>query len=347
MPQTLETQIKGITIPHAVVETTLIALPQTGYSKTEFAAALSQAGLSEANDGDLVRRLMQFLKRQGVIDYNDANALWSLTDLGRMRMPHQTLPLLNMPQVAALPISAPTLWDTISDRFQLSLRHLACLGIIAALISLNASFAWELGSERWQFQIALVVALMALDLMRPFLVAAGFAFFNRGKNLLAGASIAIALLLSPVSILSSTSILSASFQLGAEMNSDAATQTETRMALQAEHARLLDRAAQDEVAWRLECARGGCGPVAANLEQQFQTTITQAKSVLNQIVRMSDAEQGNSALLARMVTTFEGLGLFGAGRQILLPLLLAISLEIAALFGPALLLGRKTHTLTS
>jgi len=42
-----------------------------------------------------------------------------------------------------------------------------------------------------------------------------------------------------------------------------------------------------------------------------------------------------------MVTTFEGLGLFGAGRQILLPLLLAITLEIAALFGPALLLRRR------
>ena len=66
MPQTLETQIKGITIPQAVVETALITLPQTGYSKIEFATALSQAGLPEARDGDLVRRLMQFLKRQGV-----------------------------------------------------------------------------------------------------------------------------------------------------------------------------------------------------------------------------------------------------------------------------------------
>lgn len=346
MPQTLETQIKGITIPQAVVETTLRALPQTGFNKTEFATALSQSGLSEANDGDLVRRLMQFLKRQGMIDYNDANTLWSLTDLGRMRLPHQTLPLLNAPNVATLPIPASTLWDTISDLFQLSLRHLACLGIIAALISLNASFAWELGGERWQFQIALVVALMALDLMRPFLVAAGFAFMGGGKNVLAGVAIAVALLLSPVSILSSTSILSASFLLGAELNSDAATQAQTRVALQAEHARLLDRAAQDEAAWRHECARGGCGPVAADLEQQFQTTITEAKSALDRIVRMSDAEQGNSALLARMVTTFEGLGLFGAGRQILLPLLLAISLEIAALFGPALLLGRRANNLT-
>lgn len=346
MPQTLETQIKGVTIAQAIVETTLMALPQAGYSKTEFATALSKAGLSEANDGDLVRRLMQFLKRQGVIDYNDANALWSLTDLGRMRLPHQTLPLLNMPEATVLPISAPPLWEMISERLKISLCHLASLGIVAALISLNASFARKLGSERWQFQVALVVALMALDLMRPFLVAAGFSFFKRGKNLLAGASITVALLLSPVSILSSTSILSASFQLGAEMNSDAATQAETRLALQAEHARLLDRAAQDEAAWRLECARGGCGPLAADLEQQFQTTIAQAKTALDRVVRMSDAEQGNSALLARMVTTFEGLGLFGTGRQILLPLLLAISLEIAALFGPALLLGRRTNNLT-
>jgi len=125
------------------------------------------------------------------------------------------------------------------------------------------------------------------------------------------------------------------------MNSDASIQSETRVALQAEHARLLDRAAQDEAAWRAECARGGCGRLAAELEQQFQVTVSEAKSVLDRVVEMSDAAQGNSALLARMVTTFEGLGLFGAGRQILLPFLLAISLEIAALFGPALLLGRR------
>ncbi|MBV1864912.1 MAG: hypothetical protein KUG74_10805 [Rhodobacteraceae bacterium] len=341
MPQTLETQIKGVTIPQAVVETTLIALPQAGYSKTEFAAALSQAGLPEASDGDLVRRLMQFLKRQGVIDYNDANGLWSLTDLGRMRLPHQTLPLLNLPEAVALPISAPTLWDTISDLFQLSLRHLACLGIIAALISLNASFAWELGGEAPQFRVAFVFALMALDLMRPFLMAAGFSYFGRGKAFLASVAISVALLLSPVSILSSTAILSASFLLGAEMNSDADIRTETRSALQLEHARLLDRAAQEEASWQLECRRGGCGPVAEELEIRFQATIDEAKAILDRVVALADSEQGNSALLARLVTTFEGLGLFGASRQILLPLLLAISLEIAALFGPALLLGRK------
>ena len=341
MPQVLETQIKGITIPQSVVETTLLALPQAGFSKTEFADALSQSGLQEANDGDLVRRLMQFLKRQGVIDYDDINAVCSLTDLGRMRLPHQTLPLLNISSVAALPNVAPTLWGTISGGFQISLRHLASLGIVGALITLNASFTWELGGEHWQFQAALVVALMALDLMRPFLVATGFNFLGRGKNLLAGVSISVAVLLSPVSILSSTSILTASLLLGAEMNSDAAIQSEARVALQAEHARLLDRAARDEAAWRLECARGGCGPLAFELEQQFQTTMTEVKSVLDRVVQMSEAEQGNSALLARLVSSFEGLGLFGADRLILLPQLLALSLEIAALFGPALLLHQK------
>jgi hypothetical protein len=58
-------------------------------------------------------------------------------------------------------------------------------------------------------------------------------------------------------------------------------------------------------------------------------------------VSLTEAENGNSERLARMVTTFESLGLFGAGRQILLPLFLAISLELGALFGPALLLRRR------
>jgi len=117
---------------------------------------------------------------------------------------------------------------------------------------------------------------------------------------------------------------------------------ETRQTLRAEHARLLARAAQDEAAWRQECARGGCGPIAHDLEAEFQRTLAEAQAVLDRILVLSDATQGNSELLARLVTTFEGLGLFSTGRQILLPLLLAISLELGALFGPALLLRRRT-----
>jgi hypothetical protein len=77
------------------------------------------------------------------------------------------------------------------------------------------------------------------------------------------------------------------------------------------------------------------------LEAQFQLTVSDAQDVLDRIVSLTEVESGNSELLARMVTTFESLGLFGAGRQILLPLFLAISLELGALFGPALLLRRR------
>ncbi len=42
-----------------------------------------------------------------------------------------------------------------------------------------------------------------------------------------------------------------------------------------------------------------------------------------------------------MVETFEQLGLFAADRQIWLPLFLALSLELGALFGLALLLVRR------
>ncbi|MGH1353599.1 MAG: hypothetical protein ACRBBS_00765 [Thalassovita sp.] len=119
------------------------------------------------------------------------------------------------------------------------------------------------------------------------------------------------------------------------------TRAETRVALQAQHGNLLQRAAQDEAAWRQECARGGCGPVARELEAEFQHTLTEAQDVLERIVDLTDADMGVSDLLARLVTTFEALGLLGEGREILLPLFLAISLELGALFGPALLLRRR------
>lgn len=317
-----------------------------GFSKADLTDALVREGIIFQPDGDFTRRVMQHLKQVGLIAYDAAAGIWNLTDLGHMRLPGKTLPLLQAGAVVQSS-SMPVLSTPPTNRWANIGRHvlsiLACFSLIAAQITLNASFAWELGGEAPQFRAAFVVALMALDLMRPFLVAAGFSYLGRGKAVLSIVAISVALVLSPVSILSSTSILSASFLLGAEMNSDADIRTETRVVLQLEHARLLDRAAGEEAAWQLECTRGGCGPVAEELETQFQATITEAKTILDRIIVLADVEQGNSALLARMVTTFEGLGLFGAGRQILLPLLLAISLEIAALFGPALLLGKKTY----
>jgi hypothetical protein len=342
MSQTLSTTIKGISLDEPLMIAALEQLPSQAFSKTDFAQALTDAGFGHASDSDLVRRVMQFLKRQGLIDFNDVSGGWALTTLGQMRLPHKTLPLLPAAPQQIRPVLQANKIDQWAEYFRLIAGTVACIALITALIGLNASFAWELGREAAQFQILFTMGVMALDMMRPGFVMMGLHLGGRGHLAMGGLAISIALVLSPVSVLSTTSILSASFLLGAEINSDAETRAQTREALRVQHQNLLQRAAQNEAAWRQECARGGCGPVASDLEAQFQLTVADAQKVLDEVVSLTEADEGNSELLARMVTTFESLGLFGAGRQILLPLFLAISLELGALFGPALLLRRRT-----
>ena len=285
---------------------------------------------------------MQFLKRQGIIEFDDATGHWLLTPFGQMRLPQRTLPLVTIQGVQTRALHRGDWLDRLTEHARLMFNALACLTLLIALVGLNASFAWELGREAAQFQILFTMGVMALDMMRPGLMVIGVHLNGRGHRALGSVALVVALALSPVSILSTTAILSASFLLGAEINLDADTRAQTREALRVQHQTLLQRAAQDEAAWRQECDRGGCGPIAQELDAEFQRTVGEAHDVLDRIVTLSEADQGNSQLLARMVTTFEELGLFGAGRQILLPLFLAISLELGALFGPVLLLRRRT-----
>ena len=80
MPNSLSTNIKGVTLPEPVLVSALDAV-SANFSKSEFAQALQQAGVAAASDSDLVRRLMQHLKRQGLIQFADGTGLWSLTTL--------------------------------------------------------------------------------------------------------------------------------------------------------------------------------------------------------------------------------------------------------------------------
>lgn len=348
MTQNLSTTIKGVNIGEAALVAALSSLPQA-FSKTDFAQVLDQAGVPALGDGDLVRRTMQYLKRQGMISYDDDTGHWSVTVLGAMRAPDKTLPLTGAtaPSVPATTNFAttssaqPDLIDPKVETLRLRLSVLACLTLVGALVGLNASFAWELGQERPQFQILITAGLMALDLMRPGFVMIGLYLFSHARWGIGLAALCVAFLLSPVSVLSTTSILSAAFQLGSEFNQNAAVQEESRLALQAEHARLVARADQAQAAWEEECARGGCGPLARQHEAEFRAIVVEAQSVLDQILELNEAAQNQSELLARLVTTFEDLGLFGQDRLMWLPLFLAISLEIGALFGPALLLQRR------
>ena len=326
--------IKGIQVTDVQLFAVMSGLSSVGFSKADFTDALVKQGLTAGKDSDFVRRLMQHTKQTGLIDFDGNAQVWRFTDLGRIRLGKTlSLPSAARPHLGCV--------EKITDLGAIGLQTLACIGLIAALITLNASFAWELGREADQFRAAFVVGLMALDLMRPFLVAAGFALLARRRFAKALMGFAVAFMLSPVSVLSSTAILSSSFLLGAEMNTDEQVQTATLSTLRGEHTRRLAEAERLNDAWRTECDRGGCGPLAAAIEVEFLQAQAEAQAVLERIEDLTDATQGASDLLARMVVTFERLGIFGQGREILLPLFLAISLELGALFGPALLLGRR------
>ncbi len=344
----------GAQLSHSELQATL-DLMEPGFARADFESALGAVAQAQVSPR-IAHRVLQNLRRKGVIRFDRDAQLWrklaqpgaqGADSLGMTFAQAKTLPLLSInarshdryPPGKAVRESRDA--GRLTNMARVALSSFACFSLIAALISLNASFAWELGGEAPQFRAAFVAALMALDLMRPFLVGAGFWLAGQSKWFTAILAITIALALSPVSILSSTSILSASILLGAEMNSDADTRAATRQALRAEHGRLLEQAVSEEQVWQAECRRGGCGPVAGGLKLQFEATLAKAQKVLDQIVALTNADDGNSALLARMVMTFRGVGVFGADRQILLPLLLAISLELGALFGPALLLRRR------
>jgi hypothetical protein len=63
------------------------------------------------------------------------------------------------------------------------------------------------------------------------------------------------------------------------------------------------------------------------------------KNLLPKIIQITEIEHGKSSFVSRSVTAFKRLQIYGKGRELLIPILLALTLEIAALFGPGLLLG--------
>lgn len=341
MPHALDTQIKGVDVSGLQLLAALKSLPATGFSKAEFADAVTQAGLPEAQDGDLVRRVMQFLKRKGLIDFSDADASWNLTPLGQMQLPGQTLPLLPVDAAPEPAQNSPRFWAGLPELALSVLIYLACAAIIAALVAINANFAWELGEDttlRWAF----VAGLMASDLLRPLLIARGLWDFSRwrlGREILA---FLVAFALAPVSILSSTTVISASLFLGEEQNQQAAAQNDTRQLLIRRQTRLQAEADQLWLDWEAECQRGGCGHLADKIEAEAKVVEQAAKDQLTRIINLTEAGNQRSAFIARAVKAFTELKLFGEGRNLLIPLLLALTLEIAALFGPALLLGRRS-----
>ena len=341
--------VKGITISDRLLREALSRVPGSAFSRSEFAVALKNAGLSHPEFANAVRCILQHLKRHKIISYDEAKGHWIVkTDSSNLGMAAKTQPLIPVDHNSTLPIlSNPNQTNaeflgflaSQSSRIQAIIKHLTCFAAVLALVIINASFAWEL-AETEIFRFAFVAGLMASDLMRPLLIAAGLREFERwniGRGLLA---LFVALSLAPVSVLSSTSVISAALFLGAEENTQNQRRNETRESLQDELDRLKMKSVRQHKEWKRECARGGCGKIATKLDKAAKATDEDSKAIFLKIVALTEAGNDSSGFIARTVKAFEALHLFGEGRTMLIPLLMALTLEVSALFGPALLLGQ-------
>ena len=320
----------------------------TSFNKTDFVTALSSLGVTITTDK--ARQELQKLKRQSQITFDPITKTWTVVAASPgLSQPVHTLPMIGVNQPSSF--SSPRPGQSLAKGGFLSsfrslahgsITHLACLAAILALVAINASFAWNLG-ETDGFRYPFVIGLMACDLIRPLLIAGGLWDFAH-KHIMRGLfAFVVALSLAPLSILSSTSVISAALFLGSEQNQKAEVSDSVRTNLQFEYQRLqglVERQWQD---WENECKRGGCGSRAARLAEAAKATEIEAKQRLGEIVNLVEDSNRSSEFIARAVKSFEALGLFGTNRLMFIPILLALTLEIAALFGPGLLLASRRH----
>jgi len=328
-------------------EHVLAKLPAV-FSRAAFEAALAAEASGPHGPSD-IRAALQALKRKGLVRYDRSAKNWCKIPLTAAPVPanRSTAPL-KTPTKRSLKLVAKTksigiavpLLDRIIIVLRLSLSFLVCAAAVMALVAINASFAWALG-ESEAFRIAFVAGLTASDLMRPLLITRGLLDLSRRRVVRGSAAICVALMLAPVSILSSTSVISATLLLGAEENADAANREATLSALRPAYNSRLEEVERARAAWKEECSRGGCGPVASKLEAAAEAIEEDQRAMLSQITTLTTDASGKSGFIARTVASFEAAGLFGPDRRLLVPLLLALTLEMAALFGPGLLLGRR------
>lgn len=367
--------VKGVDIAEPVLTGALAALGPAPFGLRDLSTALEAAGVDPANSYDAAKRLLQRERKARTLIHDQTSGLWSAAGSGQAGVapppssppnapdasppgpppfstastlgPAPTLPLhpgaasSSRPTPRSKPAARLKDARDFRERARDAMAHLACFAAVGALALINASFAWEI-SETAAFRVAFVSGLMASDLMRPLLVARGLFEMARGQARRGALAMATAFLLAPVSVFSSTAVISAALHLGAEEIDREAAAEQTRAALRAEHERLKLQAAQAWTAWKAECDRGGCGPKASEREATARALEAEARDRLTELIALPAAgAEGPSSFLSRTVKAYRDLGLFDGGTEAALPLLLALTLEIAALFGPGLLLGER------
>lgn len=315
-------RVQGILIDPQQLQAATNKVGVSSFSLAEFQGALEEAGVLETISYQAAKRHLQSLRRDGLVTYDRANNSWMFPD-----SPKPTPLVLNKSSINLLGV----------------LRGIgawcACVCAIGALATINASFAWEL-AETELLKFALVGALMASDVLRPFLMAQAAWNFGNSRFVPALLGIGVAFLLSPLSVLSSTSAIASSLNLGLEEQQQIEQVDDLSEILIERYRQLVDQAEELWIVHAEECNRGGCGQRAQQVASEASAIETEAQKLLLEIT-VNVEQPAETSFVNRSLKAYEGLGLISASQPYLLPLAIALSLELAALFGPALLLTHR------
>lgn len=345
--------VNGINIPDPLLRDVLARFGAVGFALRDLQAELENRGISGEASYEAAKRLLQRERKAGTFLHDAATGEWKTADAiaippmpsspVEQSEPTRTIPLELIKEPGTATIATAESGISTQDKLWTAAAFIACLAAVLALALINASFAWQV-AETESFRVAFVLGLAASDLMRPLLIARGLWEVEQRRFLRAIAAFAVALCLAPVSIISSTAVVSSALHLGAEENTERQEQDVVRMTLRAEYNRLTELSEKAWGAWENECSRGGCGNIALELEATAKELEVEARKRFDALMDASESANEQSSFLSRTATAFQRVGLFGGVAIVGIPLLIALSLEIAALFGPGILLTRRRRT---
>ena len=350
-------QVAGINVPEALLVDALAKLKDQTFVLRDFQQALEAKGLDSAISYEAAKRQLQRLKRRGQAHFDPDKGLWRLamgTDDKTKQL--KTLSAPSAPRTSQNPQHSQNAATLSHSHLENSgtpkglwfriLGFPVCLAAIGALAAINATFVWNF-TQNEPLKWALLAGFMASDLLRPLLIAASFAHLRfvgvwRGVFRFS-LGLLVALALSPLSLFSSVSVLSTSFQAGEEQLTLAEDTGQQRDRLDHQYAQQLAQVERLSDLHAQECSRGGCGSIANSIFEKLTNAMADADETLEKITALPAPSSQSSSLTARTVRSLEAAGMGAEQQRFLIPLFMALTLELAALFGPALLLmpGRR------
>ena len=328
--------IKGVSVDDTWLRMILAGISDT-FNRDDLLSRMKAQPLQGLALDEATRPILQHLKRQGVISYSRDQKSWRKTD-NFQASTSVTLPIEpNRAFLSSRHEGSGRNWLG-RNLLATSVAWLVSACLIGALMIINAGFAWNFAEDSI-FRLAFTIGFIGLDGLRPLLMALALSSL-RLSWLIRMLAAVVAVGLAPASILSSTSVISSALIMGTETLTEQADQNRQMSSLNAELNRLEIRVSQAWADYRDECERGGCGDIADGLKAEALELESQIRTARDQI-GILQAKRPLSTFTSRTVETLQTFGFQNNDLKWLMPIFLALTLEIAALLGPALLLQRR------